>query len=145
MAALYLQREYILSCGRHQGSSKCLLQTGTCKSLMVPDRAMLRLTEQIKQHLVRLGESGPWKKCWEPGELEGQKWQKNQKSKKSNRHDQNVGKVKYIGKTRLKIQNHPIFGQNHKDFMFLWILDPKNALYGALFGPIGPYLPGLGK
>ena len=44
---------------------------------------------------------------------------KNQKSEKSNRHDQNVGKVKYIGKTRLEIQNHPILVQNHKDSIFL--------------------------
>ena len=42
-----------------------------------------------------------------------------QKSKKSNRLSPNVGKVKYIGKTQLKIQNHPTLGQNQTDSIFL--------------------------
>ena len=50
-----------------------------------------------------------------------------------------------LGTTRLEIENHPSLDQNHKDPFFLGILEPKNALHGALFGPIGPYLPGLGK
>ena len=68
-----------------------------------------------------------------------------QKSKKSNRLAQNVGKVNYSWETRLKIQNQPILDQNPKDSIFLEILDSRASLYGSLFGPIGPYLPGLGK
>ena len=106
---------------------------------------VLRLTKQIKQHLARLEKSGQEKKVLRARRTRGPKIVKIQKFPKSNRHDQNVGKVKYIGKTRLKIQNHPILGQNPKDFIFLWMLDSKNILYRALFVPIGPYLLGLGQ
>ena len=74
------------------------------------------------------------KECWEPGELKGQKCQKIKKSEKSNCHSQNVGKTKHIGKTRLEIQNHPIFDQNHVGFFCLWILGSKGPHYGAPFG-----------
>ena len=92
-----------------------------------------RLTEQIQQLTPRLGESGPEKKVLRARRTRGPKMAKIQKIQKSNRHDQNVGKVKYSGKTRLKIQNHPILVQNHKDSIFLLILDSRGSLYGALF------------
>ena len=68
---------------------------------------------------ARLGDSGPEKKVLRARRTRGPKMAKIQKIQKSNRHDQNVGKVEYSGKTRLKIQNHPIFVQNHKDSIFL--------------------------
>ena len=82
------------------------------------------------------------KRCHSDESRENPKFQK---SKKSKCHDENVGKVKYIGKTRLKIQKQHILDQNHKGPMFLLFFDPRGPPYGALFGPIGPYLPGLGK
>ena len=103
------------------------------------------MTEQIKQHLARLEKSGPGKKVLRARRTGGPKMAKIQKSQKSNRLVQNVGKVKYMRKTRLEIQIHHILGQDHNVLLFLGILDPKSAIYGALFGPIGPYLPGLGK
>ena len=80
--------------------------------------AVTRLTEQVKQHLTRLGEPGPGK-VLRARRTRGPKMAKIQKVKKANCHTQNVDKVKYTWKTRLKIQNHGILGQNHKDAIFL--------------------------
>ena len=77
------------------------------------------MTEQIKQLFPRLGESGPEKKVLRASRTRGPKMAKIQKSKKSNRLAQNVGKVKYIRKTRLAIQNHPILDKNRKIPIFL--------------------------
>ena len=80
---------------------------------------LIRLAEQIKQHLTRLGESGPGKSVLRARRTRVPEMSKIPKSNKSNGHNQNVGKAKYIRKRRLKNENHAMLGQNHKDFIFL--------------------------
>ena len=74
----------------------------------------------------------------------GPKMVKNPKPKKSNRYSQNVSKVQNIEKTLVKIQKHRFSDQNHKGSLFLLILGPKRAPYGAPFKANRALLPRFG-
>ena len=68
----------------------------------------------------------------------GLKCPENQKSEQSNPRVQIIGEVKYIAKTRLKMQNQNSLDQHHKGPICLYFLDPRGPPYGAPLGVEGP-------